>query len=83
MKKPMNHSIQIASHRPVPWPSVLAATIGLLLTSLLIAGCDGGGGGGVDMGPVGDGLTFLGLAIVLAVLLGIIATFFIKWGNKP
>lgn len=45
--------------RPVPLPALAAALVPL-------TGC--GSAGGVNLGPVGDGLSFIGVCVVVAML---------------
>jgi hypothetical protein len=51
--------------------SVSASSTLLLLP--LLGGCGGGGGGStpVDLGPIGAGLTFIGLGIVLSAIISL------------
>jgi len=52
--------------------AVAVTTAGTLFIAVFMSGC---GGGGlpipIDLSPVGSGLTFLGLAIVLSAIIGL------------
>lgn len=51
-----------------------------LSTALLHAGCEGGGG--PSTGPIGDGLEFLGLALVLGCIILVIGALLVT-RRKP
>jgi len=53
-----------------------------LISALCLTACESGGGTSIDMGPVGDGLNFLGFSIVLGVLLALIGAFIMKGNGK-
>jgi len=59
--------------------SLAILVTGVVFVSIFLSGCGGGGGGPipVDLSPVGGGLTFLGLAIVLSAIIGLFSG-----GNK-
>lgn len=46
--------------------SLFVFFIGVVVT--LLSSCAESGAGGPDMGPIGDGLRFIGVALVVAVL---------------
>jgi len=54
--------------------SVAITVVETLLIALLLSGCGGGGESSPvpDMSPVGDGLSFIGLGLVLAAIIGLI-----------
>jgi hypothetical protein len=49
-----------------------AVSLGALLVTLLLNACAGGGSSTPDMAPVGDGLSLIGMGIVLAAIIGLI-----------
>ena len=53
--------------------AVAITVVGTLAIALSMSGCNGGGGVPIpiDLSPIGGGLTFLGLAIVLAAIIGL------------
>jgi len=53
--------------------AVAITVVGTLAIALSMSGCGGGGGLPIpiDLSPIGGGLTFLGLAIVLAAIIGL------------
>jgi hypothetical protein len=49
-----------------------ATSLGALLLTLLLNACEKGGSSTPDMSPVGDGLSLIGMGIVLAAIIGLI-----------
>ena len=46
----------------------------LLLSAALLSACDGGAGG-IDTGPIGGGLQFIGISLVLCALVMVFGKF--------
>jgi len=46
----------------------------LLLSATLLSACDGGAGG-IDTGPIGGGLQFIGISLVLCALVMVFGKF--------
>ena len=53
--------------------AVAITMVGTVFLAVFMSGCGGGGGLPIpiDLSPVGSGLTFLGLAIVLSAIIGL------------
>lgn len=55
--------------------SVAVLVTGMLYIAIFLSGCRGDGGGAApapDMSPVGNGLSFIGMGIVLAAIISLI-----------
>jgi hypothetical protein len=53
-----------------------------LLPALALTACGTTGGSPINLGPVGDGLNFLGMSIVLAALVVVIGALIMRGGGK-
>jgi hypothetical protein len=51
--------------------AVAITLVGTLSIALFMSGCGGGVPIPIDLSPIGGGLTFLGLAIVLSAIIGL------------
>lgn len=51
--------------------AVAVTTAGTLFLAVFMSGCGGGVPIPIDLSPIGGGLTFLGLAIVLSSIIGL------------
>ena len=51
--------------------AVAVTTVGTLVLAVFMSGCGGGIPIPIDLSPIGGGLTFLGLAIVLSSIIGL------------
>jgi len=51
--------------------AVAVTTVGTLFLAVFMSGCGGGVPIPIDLSPIGGGLTFLGLAIVLSAIIGL------------
>ena len=51
--------------------AVAVTTAGTLFLAVFMSGCGGGVPIPIDLSPIGGGLTFIGLAIVLSSIIGL------------
>ena len=62
--------------------TVAVLVTGMLFVAIFLSGCSGGGGGAPtpppDMSPIGDGLSYVGMGIVLSAIISLIGIL-IRW----
>ena len=54
----------------------------LTISAIGLTACASGPKPMVDLKPIGDGLNFLGISVILAVLLALIGAFSLRGGGK-